>query len=301
MITINNRKGELTSKQIVTIVILIISFVIIVAFFVIANFGGEVDSQACRNSVVLRNLPFGDNVQLNCKTKPVCISSGGECSRTSSKDLEKIEVESKSEILNEMADLMYNCWWQYGEGKVDFAEKGFKANYCGVCNIVYFDEKTQQNEDTKEIKLTELFVLLQNKKVPKGDISYLYSMYGVTTLNPEMVQHLNGNSDVKGATSLDTSNPYALVIVLNKGAKPVYTIGGFLAGVGAGAGIGALIGTSGTPVGTIAGAVIGGVVGGVTTFVVTNDVNYALPPQYIPYDADELKKLDCKQFSSLAG
>ena len=81
------KKGELTSKQLITIIILIISFSIILIFFFMFGFESVIDEESCRNSVMMRGtFSFLDTklvdvnpISLKCKTQDVCLSMGGDC------------------------------------------------------------------------------------------------------------------------------------------------------------------------------------------------------------------------------
>jgi len=55
-----SKKAELTTKQIISIIILIISFSIIIAFLFMLNLREVISQETCRNSVILRStVPFG--------------------------------------------------------------------------------------------------------------------------------------------------------------------------------------------------------------------------------------------------
>ncbi|MDP3026933.1 MAG: hypothetical protein Q8N63_04440 [Nanoarchaeota archaeon] len=139
-----NKKGELTSKQLITIIILIISFTIIIAFFVMLGLRAIISNESCRNSVMLRgtfsNVPVigKDLINLKCKTEDICFSMGGECSDKTDKI---IEIANENELNKELIDLQTNCGWMMGEGKVDYGNKGD----CAICYKLYFDEKIKND------------------------------------------------------------------------------------------------------------------------------------------------------------
>ncbi len=144
----NNKKAELTSKQLITIIILIVSFSIIIAFFVMINLGSEIDKEACRNSVMMKGV-FAEVpavgglvkniINLKCETEKICFSMGGDCYEYVDVD-RKIEVEDLGELQEEMKILEDDCWWMFGEGKVKYGNKGD----CAICYRIYFSEDAEE-------------------------------------------------------------------------------------------------------------------------------------------------------------
>ena len=67
----SERRGELTSQQIVTLLVLVVSFTILLFFLYELNLKSDISKEACRNSVVLRaSAPLGkETVKLQCKTQ----------------------------------------------------------------------------------------------------------------------------------------------------------------------------------------------------------------------------------------
>src|SRR3989338_9062583 len=96
------RKGEITSTQLTGIIILIVSFAVILLFYLNLNWGENVDRETCKQSVILkasspevadiRILP----VTLKCKTEKICITtnrfSKGDCEEDFGKDYTTIKV-----------------------------------------------------------------------------------------------------------------------------------------------------------------------------------------------------------------
>ncbi|MCH7524515.1 MAG: hypothetical protein IIC74_05780, partial [Bacteroidetes bacterium] len=116
------KKGELTSKQLITIIILIIGFSIILIFFFSLNLKSNIDAESLRNSVVLRGAisVFGKSpVSISCKTQNVCLSMGGDC-QIDGGDVENIRVNDKNELIKEMVELTRSCWWMMGEGEINY-------------------------------------------------------------------------------------------------------------------------------------------------------------------------------------
>ncbi len=314
-----NKRGELTSQQIVTIVILIVSFVIILAFIVSLNLKAEVNKESCRNSVILRGSALGKSTSLQCKTQEVCISGGEECNNLG-KDAVTIKAETKEELFNELSDLLYDCWYQMGEGKIDYAPTGFgfEENYCAICNTIKFDEKIKGNEELRTIKAEEFYRYLQAKKIPNEDKSYLNYLYGVNSLDAVRESILQKTTEA--GTPLDIYNEnidfgydkgYAIITGIIKQGRGITLIS---TGVGIAAGI--TIAVMATPaagiasaklvqsgfvlLGTSASAKTGGILGGLIGLVLSSGDEGFTPPNIYPFDGETVEKLDCKQFTSLA-
>ena len=163
---IENKKGEITTKQIVTLIILIVSFVIILFLLFRLNLGRATDKEICHNSVVLKSAGKGLVGQLDCKTNYLCISGGNDCEGISPTETVKINLNKeddviKKEIMKVIADEMADCWWMFGEGKVDYIGLGiddalFGEVNCALCSIISFDEKVQKVM-SEEVKVSDFY------------------------------------------------------------------------------------------------------------------------------------------------
>lgn len=170
-----NKKGELTSKQIITIIILIVSFGIILAFFLMLNLKGDIDKEACKNSVALRGLPLGKYVfSLKCKTQD-------------------INIENKEEVLGEISDLFVDCWWMMGEGKIDYGESS-----CAICNKVSFDFEGDLTYDN-------LYNYMADNKILDGSMSYLFYLYKFSNVKGIPVKKKTGAIDLNEEYAIVTS------------------------------------------------------------------------------------------------
>ena len=184
-----NKRGELTTTQLVTIIVLIVSFVIILFFIFKLNFGETTDQEICRNSVVLKEAPGDFTGTLDCKTKYVTIES-----------------EDKGEIMKVIADEMASCWWQFGEGEINYGEGFTETNvHYAICSIVTFDEKVQ--EKISEITYQEFYTFLQkeNKTSSQTYLQYLYSKNTFDNLDDEEYFGFSLSD------SIDTSQKYSII------------------------------------------------------------------------------------------
>ena len=278
------RRGALTAKQLITIIILIISFSIILIFFLGLGLKSEISKESCRNSVILRGtLPFGKStVNLNCKTEKVCVSGGGDCANFPADRIAR--VSEKEQLFAVITDMMYDCWWQMGEGKVDYLPEGFKGNYCAICNRVEFDDKIKTG-NLKSIKLPEFYSYLRGRQAPDGS-SYLFYFYGVNSVESIINSLAAERKDSVGAVTgtLDLTFPKGYVLVTSASRSGWAKWQGIIAGT-----------VGGFMVGGVVGAVAGGIIGGVVT---GENIRYHTPV-FNKFNEAEIKGLDCKEYVSL--
>ncbi len=166
-----NKRGELSTQQIILLIILITSFVVVLFFLLRLNLGGESEKELCHNSVMMKaSVLSSEAIPLKCGRSYVCITKDGTCEGIPDK---KIKVKSLDEIYEALANEMADCWWMFGEGKVDYIGKDFfkKDNYCSICSQIYFDDSLKEIKHGKEEELEE---------IQKGNISKdeLYSYLG---------------------------------------------------------------------------------------------------------------------------
>jgi hypothetical protein len=294
-----NKRGELTSKQLITIIILIISFAIIIIFFVSLNLRQTVDKEACRNSVILRgSLPLGaDTVQLKCKTQNVCLSMGEDCDVTR-KDLITIDVENENELTKEMVNLLWDCWWMMGEGKVDYMSAGLGRSepYCSICSKVYFDEKIQEKyNESGGIPYSLIYNYMQRNKVPEREESFLFSIYKVNSMDSIRQDLLVDSGYDIYQYKLDPEKEQVVTTAIVKEGWAE----GLISGVATSAVIIGSVALSPMTLGTslVAGSLAVGTAVGFTVEALDDDTSY-LTPQYLEFNGDALKALDCKEYVS---
>jgi len=175
-----NKKAELTTKQLVMIIILIVSFIIVLFLLFRLNLGETTNKEICHNSVVLKGKsPLGG--PLDCRTNYLCISGGEDCGEiptTSTIEVDPSKEETKNEIMKAIADEMTDCWWMFGEGKIDYVSVGaFTKVACSICSIVEFDETLHEIS----ISYEEFYNYL--KTTPKTRTqTYLQYLYATNTL-----------------------------------------------------------------------------------------------------------------------
>lgn len=200
-----NKKGELTTTQLVTIIVLIASFAVILFFIFRLNLGETTDKEICHNSVVLRGQSGLSTGPLDCRTSYVCISGGGECEQITATTT--IEAGTKEEVMKALAQEMSNCWWMFGEGNIKYGE-GFASTsvHCAICSIIDFDENVQEISD---ITYGEFYNFLSQtkKESTKTYLEYLYDTNNIGNIEDKeyfKVDLSSGFIDLKERQSIIT-------------------------------------------------------------------------------------------------
>ena len=168
---LKNKNGELTTQQIVFLVILITSFVVILFLFFRLNLGEVSNKEICHNSVVLKGKSVPGFGALDCRTNYLCVSGSGKCEGINPTQTIKVNSNNKDEVLKAIADEMIDCWWMFGEGKVDYAGSSLSGSSCAVCSIVRFDENFQEEITYKDLSD---FLKKTNKDSSQSYFDYLF-------------------------------------------------------------------------------------------------------------------------------
>ena len=183
------KKGEITTAQIVTIIILITSFLVILFFIYKLNPKEETTKNLCYNSVVLKsNSPIKSQISLDCHTNYICVSDIGSCKDADSGAVVVKSSDSVKSVANEIA----NCWGEFGEGKLDFiGYEGFKTRSCGICSKIYFSDKLDGNfVSTFSSNLADY---MDKNKVSGKEMNYI----SYTGINVGDVKKIDLTSDKK--------------------------------------------------------------------------------------------------------
>lgn len=179
------KKGEVTTQQLVMIIILIASFAVILFFLMRLNLQSTSDKEICHNSVVLKSKTADLVGKLDCKTNYICISGGEKCEDISASETIDINLNSENaeeQIMKAIAEEMADCWWMFGEGEVQYLSAGeqrVESSVCGLCSIVKFDEKII--EQTESITYREFYEYLSELEKDEGEtyFTYLYDVFDI--------------------------------------------------------------------------------------------------------------------------
>lgn len=138
-----NKKGELTTQQLVTIIILIISFVVVLFLLFRLGLGEETNKDICHNSVVMKSKSFTKSeALLDCRTTYVCISEKEDCENFI--PTVTVDVKTEEEIINAIQKEIDDCDWMLGGGKLDYGGFwDFDGYHCAICSKIKFDKEIQ--------------------------------------------------------------------------------------------------------------------------------------------------------------
>lgn len=175
-----NKKAEMTSEQIIGIVLLIVGFIIVLLLYFGIDWTGQTDQEVCHLSVVARGslpdtLELKELPPLKCKTKKVCVTDKtfgkGTC-ETFGKEYDSVKVsdeqlKQEGEIKKVFADELVDCWNMMGEGKIQLFKQFIleKRSACVICSRIAFDADV-------ETKKVDNFAMYLNNKIPNKNISY---------------------------------------------------------------------------------------------------------------------------------
>lgn len=153
------RRGDISSVQVIGILIALLGFVILLLFLWSAFGDNESLSkrQACKLSVLTRaTAPTSAQsvIALRCSTDKICITNSEQCKeffgqegvsvvRLSGSDEDKAR---KIEEIN--ANALYDCWDMMGRGKLDlFGQAHYTEtrSRCVICSRVAISEEIAQN------------------------------------------------------------------------------------------------------------------------------------------------------------
>ncbi len=255
---VKKKLGELTSAQIVGIVIVIFSLLVILGFIFILNPSDVSAEELCHNSVILRGSSgvIRQGVDLDCRREYICITKDGSCEGLSKPDVKK--VKNVNEVYEILADEMASCWWMFGEGRVDYIGKeAIKSNYCSLCDEIYFDGSLKELEGVVDGNISKdgLYDYLSNVKAPGKEITYSEYIFGTNNLD-SLKQSASDQYKIEGTFGkINTGKKYFVVMgITSETSGFLWSLigsgGGFVAGA-----ITAFLG----PVGLIGGAVVIGV------------------------------------------
>jgi hypothetical protein len=148
---------------------------------------GESKKEICRNSVLMRGTSStsSDALPLKCSREYICITKDGKCEGMVKP--EKIKVKTEEEIYAVLAEKMADCWWMFGEGKVDYIGKDFffKENYCSICSQILFDKSLKEIRglESGRISKDKLYDYLSKTKILDKNITYLEYIFRAKDIN----------------------------------------------------------------------------------------------------------------------
>ena len=74
------------------------------------------------------------NLLTNYIEPDLCLTKDGNCDKMAG-SYESEKVNNAEEVYQILADEMADCWWTFGEGKLNYVGSDFKSNlYCSLCS-----------------------------------------------------------------------------------------------------------------------------------------------------------------------
>lgn len=235
-----NKKGDFTVTWIITIALLVIGFIFLLVFFYNILDTRVIDNEVCHESVVLRaTMPaLAQNyLPLKCKTRKICITSGGifnngECSDLKGeKSILIIKVKSLKDIEKIYAQEILDCWTMMGEGKlslfhnsVELTGLGQLPSSCVICARIAFDNESLIKNG---INLSQIDVraYMARYKVPSSDLTYfeyIAGQRGAYTIDSE-AKEIDITELAKELGIKDSQNTISLTSGENLETKNLYS------------------------------------------------------------------------------
>ncbi len=293
----SSKKGEMTTEQIVMMIILIASFAVILFFLVRLGIDDEKDKEVCRNSVLTKggidkvSGAVGDSVPLNCQTSYVCLTRDGSCEAMHKPKTHKVKTED--EVYEALATELADCWWMFGEGKVNFAGEDWKQKlYCSLCSNVAFDDSVKEIFPSGEFSKNDFYKYLATNNI-SSDTTYYDYLFGTRGASQLLSQDL-GN--------VNLNKQY---FILLGATSSVSTIGWVATGGVVAAGLlltpltgGASLASAAGLLGVVGGGVIGGVAVNVIAPVIRTPSGDFIPPSLIEIGSKEYTDLECEEVAT---
>lgn len=208
-----SHKGEITTTQIVVLIILILSFAIILFLIFSLNLGQTTNQDICHNSVILSAKNIINKVTpgpLDCTTNYVCIS-GSKCSDANIDSTIKVDPTNKDQVMAAIANQMAQCWWMFGEGNAHYGAD-ISAVSCGICSTITFGQDVQK--DIPYISNQEFYGYLAKTQKSTSQ-TYLQYLYGVS--NPSDVIALGTELNFNIGSKIDTSQKQSVITAVDRG------------------------------------------------------------------------------------
>jgi len=213
------RKGEASTGTIIMVVFAILALAVLLYFLLFKiNPQSLTNKEICHDSVVLRATTKNVIGSLNCKTDYVCISGGGKCRGVEPTITVKVNPNSKEEIMSAIASEMKDCWWMFGEAKLNFLNlietQILKRTTCAVCSVINFDDKVL--EKGHQVTYEGFYNYLNSIKKSESEtyFHYLYNSYSIEELQEKSYL----KADIKN-TPIITNDNYVVLTGYIKGLK----------------------------------------------------------------------------------
>ena len=185
-----DKKGDLTSTQIIILVLAIAGFLIVLFFLFASDMFGEDQREICHVSVITRATApdFAQkSVPLKCKSEEICLTEdiGKRCVDQFGKDedvhfvvLKGSDGQKAEKIAETNANAMFDCWSMMGEGKLDLFGSvtnslfGIATSSCVICSRVAVDKSV----NPELLKLVNIENYMKANQVPGQAYTYMNAL-----------------------------------------------------------------------------------------------------------------------------
>ncbi len=281
------KRGELTSSQIITLVIAIAGFVIVLTvLLVFLDIDSQTDEEICKLSVLTRaTAPDAAQakVPLQCTTKKICLSTkrGDKCPEqyAGEKNIVSVQISTDpttgaKQIAETTANAMLDCWNMMGQGKLDLfgggKDSGILATLttatnlkvakstCIICTRVAVSKEVSPNI-IEEVDINKYIETARPD--PKSSKTYL------NILTDDQVQAFPKKFEDSFQQDTEATNEIALIFMqiiteetpFEAGTTTATYTGAFIFAGSSGLGpLGKLLTLKGTVLGAVAGAAVTG-------------------------------------------
>ncbi len=302
------KKGELTTTQIIGIILLIAAFAILLYFMFMVNFKEGNEKQICQASVMQRASPIipDDVVPLQCKTTYVCISAdNGKCEKDLSSPTATYKIKTKEQTYQIISDEFADCWWMFGEGQVNYVGKdAIPKLYCSLCSQIVFDKSMSSIFPSGNFSQRDIYNYMTKIKISANQ-TYSEYIYGTNDLSV-----ISGNGELAFGEILINQKYYIGTGMSSEFGGPAVDLAGGVIGfalnfVPFAKGAGAIA----KPLGKLVGAIkiskttstIGG--GAATQFLLAPVISkiigvQTVAPFMMQLNSSEFNALECKQLAT---
>ncbi|MEM4325743.1 MAG: hypothetical protein QXU40_00370 [Candidatus Pacearchaeota archaeon] len=181
----NFKRAEISSKVLVTIILLILGFVLILIIYTSLNFENLSDEETCHTSVILRGSVPEHFTPLRCRTKKICITTKkifgrGECLEfKNEKNVIHEEVDDLEDVERIIANEVIRCWDMMGRGKLSLFPNSFGSRFgltdiyssCVICSRIAFDTESLKKKEI-DVSKRDVWKYIRTHNIPTGNISY---------------------------------------------------------------------------------------------------------------------------------
>lgn len=225
-------KGEMTSKMLVTIILLVIGFGIILLLYSRLAFSETIDSEVCHESVILRGtlpstLGLRASAPLKCQTEKICVRGKksfdkGECEEFANVDsFTNNDVDDITQIERLISQKIVECWGMMGEGKISIFSQHLANTYaigdvypsCVICSRIAFD-KPSLLERGVDIEERDVLNYMLTHKIPGKEKSYYDYLAGEGPAKISVQESISvpgvdsqGNLDYNNSIEIDLTEP----------------------------------------------------------------------------------------------